>query len=52
VLAHHGALRAWALYGGVDGFRFDLATTLARRPRVDRDAPFLSAILQDPCCGT
>jgi glycogen operon protein len=23
------ALRAWALYGGVDGFRFDLATTLA-----------------------
>ncbi|KAF0123648.1 MAG: glgX, partial [Methylocystaceae bacterium] len=43
------ALRAWTLYGGVDGFRFDLATTLARRPSgFDRDAPFLSAILQDP----
>ncbi|MGJ0424964.1 glycogen debranching protein GlgX [Methylocystis sp.] len=43
------ALRAWALYGGVDGFRFDLATTLARRSSgFDRDAPFLSAILQDP----
>lgn len=43
------ALRAWALYGGVDGFRFDLATTLARRPSgFDRDAPLLSALLQDP----
>jgi len=42
-------LRAWALYGGVDGFRFDLATTLARRPSgFDRDAPFLAALLQDP----
>lgn len=43
------SLRAWALYGGVDGFRFDLATTLARHPSgFDRDAPFLSALLQDP----
>ena len=43
------ALRAWALYGGVDGFRFDLATTLARRASgVDPDAPFLAALLQDP----
>lgn len=43
------ALRAWALYGGVDGFRFDLATTLARRASgFDRDAPFLAALLQDP----
>ena len=43
------ALRAWTLYGGVDGFRFDLAPTLARRPsEFDRDAPFLSALLQDP----
>ncbi|CCJ07417.1 glycogen debranching protein GlgX [Methylocystis sp. SC2] len=43
------ALRAWALYGGVDGFRFDLATTLARaHSGFDRDAPFLSTILQDP----
>jgi len=43
------ALRAWAVYGGVDGFRFDLATTLARPPSgFDRDAPLLSALLQDP----
>ncbi|MBM3577437.1 MAG: glycogen debranching protein GlgX [Alphaproteobacteria bacterium] len=43
------ALRAWALYGGVDGFRFDLAPTLARSPSgFNRDAPFLSALLQDP----
>ena len=43
------ALRAFAEYGGVDGFRFDLATTLARRPEgFDPQAPFLSAILQDP----
>ena len=25
------ALRAWVLYGGIDGFRLDLATTLGRR---------------------
>lgn len=43
------ALRAWATYGGVDGFRFDLATTLARFPSgFDRNAPFLAALLQDP----
>jgi glycogen operon protein len=43
------ALRAWAIYGGVDGFRFDLATTLGRRPEgFDPHAPFLSALLQDP----
>ncbi len=43
------ALRAWAIYGGVDGFRFDLATTLARYPSgYDPDAPFLTALLQDP----
>ncbi len=43
------ALRAWAIYGGVDGFRFDLATTLARAPSgFDRNAPFLAALLQDP----
>ncbi len=43
------ALRAWAIYGGVDGFRFDLATTLARRPDgFDANAPLLAAILQDP----
>ncbi|HEY8125412.1 MAG TPA: glycogen debranching protein GlgX [Methylocystis sp.] len=43
------ALRAWSFYGGVDGFRFDLATTLARGSSgFDRDAPLLSALLQDP----
>jgi len=43
------ALRAWANYGGVDGFRFDLATTLARRADgFDAQAPLLAAIAQDP----
>ncbi len=43
------ALRAFARYGGVDGFRFDLATTLARRKNgFDAEAPFLAALLQDP----
>ena len=43
------ALRAWALYGGVDGFRLDLATTLGRRETgFDPHAPLLAAIEQDP----
>jgi glycogen debranching enzyme GlgX len=43
------ALRTWALYGGVDGFRFDLAVVLGRRENgFDPDAPFLAAIEQDP----
>jgi glycogen operon protein len=43
------ALRAWALYGGVDGFRLDLATTLGRRESgFDPNAPFLAAVEQDP----
>lgn len=43
------ALRAWALYGGIDGFRFDLATTLGRRTDgFDPNAPILAAIEQDP----
>jgi glycogen operon protein len=43
------ALRAWAIYGSVSGFRFDLATTLARRENgFDPAAPFLSALRQDP----
>jgi glycogen operon protein len=43
------ALRAWALYGGVDGFRFDLATVLGRRAEgFDPHAPLLAAIAQDP----
>jgi glycogen debranching enzyme GlgX len=43
------ALRAWALYAGLDGFRLDLATTLGRRETgFDRNAPLLAAIEQDP----
>ncbi len=43
------ALRAWASFGGVDGFRFDLATTLGRRAEgFDPAAPLLAAIEQDP----
>lgn len=43
------ALRHYALAAGVDGFRFDLATTLARREAgFDAAAPFLAAVQQDP----
>jgi glycogen debranching enzyme GlgX len=43
------ALRTWVERTGVDGFRFDLATTLARRDEgFDPAAPFLAAIEQDP----
>lgn len=43
------SLRAWAQYGGVNGFRFDLATTLGRRRSgFEPGAPLLSAIEQDP----
>jgi glycogen debranching enzyme GlgX/4-alpha-glucanotransferase len=44
------ALRAWARRGGVSGFRFDLATILARRADgFDHlTAPFLAALYQDP----
>jgi glycogen debranching enzyme len=43
------ALRVFAIYAGVDGFRFDLATVLARRPDgFDPEAPFLTALRQDP----
>ncbi len=43
------SLRAWARLGGVDGFRFDLAVTLARRREgFDPFAPLLAAIDQDP----
>ena len=43
------ALRHWALTAGVDGFRYDLATTLGRRPDgFDAEAPLLAAIQQDP----
>ncbi len=43
------SLRYWVEVCHVDGFRFDLAPTLARGARgFDRNAPFLTAIRQDP----
>ncbi len=43
------ALRAWAGFGGLNGFRFDLMTTLGRRPSgFDPGAPIIAAIEQDP----
>jgi glycogen operon protein len=54
------SMRAWIVHGGVDGFRFDLATALGRRGSVpdaatgrssdgfDAHAPLLAAIEQDP----
>ena len=46
------ALRRFA-DAGVAGFRFDLATTLGRRPQgFDRDAPLLQAIADDPVLGS
>lgn len=46
------SLRVWAATG-LDGFRFDLATTLARRESgFDPMAPILAAIDQDPLLRT
>ena len=43
------ALRHWAESAGLDGFRLDLATTLARRDGgFDADAPLIQAMRQDP----
>ena len=43
------SLRHWVEVCHVDGFRFDLATTLARTPTgFDRNSAFLTAIRQDP----
>ncbi len=43
------SLRYWVAVGHVDGFRFDLATTLGRGPNgFDRGAAFFAAIRQDP----
>lgn len=43
------ALRTWATLGGVDGFRFDLASVLGRdEDGFDVNAPLLTAIEQDP----
>jgi len=42
------SLRLWVEAYHVDGFRFDLATTLGRLPAFDRNAPFFAAVRQDP----
>ena len=43
------SLRYWVQEMGVDGFRFDLAPTLARGDSgFDRASPFLAVIAQDP----
>jgi len=43
------SLRYWVEVCHVDGFRFDLATTLGRGPNgFDRNSPFLTAVRQDP----
>ena len=47
------SLRYWVEVCHVDGFRFDLATTLARGPNgYDRGSSFLTAIRQDPVLAT
>ena len=43
------ALRHWVEVGGIDGFRFDLATVMGRTlTGFSADAPLLTAIAQDP----
>jgi glycogen operon protein len=42
------SLRLWVEAFHVDGFRFDLASTLGRTPAFDRSAPFFAAVRQDP----
>jgi len=42
------SLRRWVQIYHVDGFRFDLASTLGRTPEFDRNGPFFAAIRQDP----
>jgi glycogen operon protein len=43
------SLRLWARRAGLSGFRFDLASTIARNPYdYDIRAPFLQAVAQDP----
>jgi glycogen operon protein len=42
------ALRRWMEWGGIDGFRFDLATALGRRAAgFDAHAPMFAALAQD-----
>ena len=44
-----GALRRWMVHGGIDGFRFDLATALGRGPNgFDPRALFFEALARDP----
>jgi isoamylase len=46
------SLRYWVEVMHVDGFRFDLATTLARTPSgFDRTSSFLAGLRQDPVLG-
>jgi isoamylase len=42
------SLRLWVEAYHVDGFRFDLATTLGRGPAFDANAPFFATVRQDP----
>ena len=47
------SLRYWVEVCHIDGFRFDLASTLARGPKgFDRNSSFLNAIRQDPVLAT
>ncbi|WP_417724123.1 glycogen debranching protein GlgX [Salipiger sp.] len=47
------SLRYWATTMGVDGFRFDLCSTLGRTPQgFDRNASFFKALRQDPVLAT
>jgi glycogen debranching enzyme GlgX/4-alpha-glucanotransferase len=43
------ALRRWMAWGGIDGFRFDLAAAIGRRASgFDPRAPLFQAIVEDP----
>lgn len=42
------SLRHFVVQAGVDGFRFDLATVMARGPGFARDAPIFAEIAADP----
>jgi len=47
------SMRHWATSYRIDGFRFDLATSLGRRATgFDADAPLFHAIRQDPVLGS
>jgi glycogen operon protein len=46
------SLRHFVRHCGVDGFRFDLATVMARGPGFAADAPIFAAIAADPWLAT